>query len=73
MFLKKKMNDSTNSYSDKILQIKEKIGEADAIIIGSESDFLAPIGAGFLQLGKICQNQCARQAHTILKHQIKHP
>ena len=24
MFLKRKMNDSTNSYSDKILQIKEK-------------------------------------------------
>ena len=30
MFLKRKMNDSTTSYSDKILQIKEKIGGADA-------------------------------------------
>ena len=28
MFLKRKMNDSTNSYSDKILQIKEKIRQA---------------------------------------------
>lgn len=27
MFLKRKMNDSTNSYSDKILQIKEKISQ----------------------------------------------
>ena len=27
MFLKRKMNDFTNSYSDKILQIKEKIGD----------------------------------------------
>ena len=27
MFLKRKLNDSTNSYSDKILQIKEKIEE----------------------------------------------
>ena len=41
MFLKRKMNDSTNSYSDKILQIKEKISQADAVIIGA--------GAGFLQ------------------------
>ena len=29
MFLKRKMNDFTNSYSDKILQIKEKIGELE--------------------------------------------
>lgn len=35
MFLKRKMKDSTNSYSDKLLQIKEKIGEADAVIIGA--------------------------------------
>ena len=39
MFLKRKMNDSTNSYSDKILQIKEKIEEADAIIIGAGAGF----------------------------------
>ena len=32
MFLKRKMNDSTNSYSDKILKIKEKISQADAVI-----------------------------------------
>ena len=35
MFLKRKMNGSTNSYSDKILQIKEKISQADAVIIGA--------------------------------------
>ena len=39
MFLKRKMNDSTNSYSDKIVQIKEKIGEADAVVIGAGADF----------------------------------
>ena len=39
MFLKRKMNDSTNSYSDKILQIKEKIGEADAVVIGAGAGF----------------------------------
>ena len=33
MFLKRKMNDSTTSYSDKILQIKEKIEEAEAVVI----------------------------------------
>ena len=46
MFLKRKMNDSTTSYSDKILQIKEKIGEADAIIIGA--------GAGFSTSAGLC-------------------
>ena len=35
MFLKRKMNDSTNSYSDKILQIKDKIRQADAVIVGA--------------------------------------
>ena len=38
MFSKRKMNDSTNSYSDKVVQIKEKIGEADAIVIGAGAD-----------------------------------
>ena len=33
MFLKRKMNDSTNSYSDKILQIKEKMPEAILIFV----------------------------------------
>ena len=28
MFLKRKMNDSTNSYSDKILQIKDAYGNS---------------------------------------------
>ena len=39
MFLKRKMNDSTGSYSDKILQIKEKIEEADALVLGQVQDF----------------------------------
>ena len=49
MFLKRKMNDFTNSYSDKILQIKEKIGEADAIIIGAGAGFST--SAGFVYDG----------------------
>ncbi len=44
MFSKKKMNDSTNSYSDKILQIKEKIGEADAVVIGAGAGFSTSAG-----------------------------
>lgn len=40
MFLKRKMNDSTGSYSDKVLQIKEKIRQADAVIVGAELGFL---------------------------------
>ena len=50
MFLKKKMNDSTNSYSDKILQIKEKMGEADAVVIGAGAGFSA--SAGFVYTGE---------------------
>ena len=50
MFLKRKMNDSTTSYSDKILQIKEKIGEADAIIIGAGAGFST--SAGFVYDGE---------------------
>lgn len=50
MFLKRKMNDSTNSYSDKILQIKEKIGEADVIIIGAGAGFST--SAGFVYNGE---------------------
>ena len=49
MFLKRKMNDSTNSYSDKILQIKDKIGEADAIIIGAGAGLST--AAGFVYTG----------------------
>ena len=50
MFLKRKMNDSTTSYSDKILQIKEKIEEADAIIIGAGAGFST--SAGFVYNGE---------------------
>ena len=49
-FLKRKMNDSTNSYLDKILQIKEKIGEADAIIIGAGAGLST--SAGFVYNGE---------------------
>ncbi|WP_253289298.1 Sir2 silent information regulator family NAD-dependent deacetylase [Clostridium sp. MSJ-8] len=35
MFLKKKMKKSTISYSDKLSKIKEKIEQADAIVIGA--------------------------------------
>ena len=51
MFLKRKMNDSTNSYSDKILQIKEKISQADAVIIGAGAGFST--SAGFVYDGEI--------------------
>ena len=50
MFLKRKMNDSTDSYSDKILQIKEKIREADAIIIGAGAGLST--SAGFVYNGE---------------------
>lgn len=50
MFLKRKMNDSTGSYSDKILQIKEKIREADAIIIGAGAGLST--SAGFVYNGE---------------------
>ena len=50
MFLKRKMNDSTNSYSDKILQIKEKISQADAVIIGAGAGLST--SAGFVYTGE---------------------
>ena len=50
MFLKRKMNNSIGSYSDKILQIKEKIGEADAVIIGAGAGFST--SAGFVYNGE---------------------
>ena len=50
MFLKRKMNDSTNSYSDKILKIKEKISQADAVIIGAGAGFST--SAGFVYNGE---------------------
>ena len=46
----RKMNDSISSYSDKILQIKEKIGEADAIVIGVGAGFST--SAGFVYNGE---------------------
>lgn len=51
MFLKRKMNDSTNSYSDKILQIKEKISQADAVIIGAGAGLST--SAGFVYDGEL--------------------
>ena len=50
MFLKRKMNGSTNSYSDKILQIKEKISQADAVIIGAGAGLST--SAGFVYTGE---------------------
>ena len=54
MFLKRKMNNSIGSYSDKILQIKEKIGEADAVIIGAGAGFST--SAGFVYNGEKFEN-----------------
>ena len=50
MFLKRKMNDSTNSYSDKILQIRDKISQADAVIIGAGAGLST--SAGFVYTGE---------------------
>ena len=77
MFLKRKMNDSTNSYSDKILQIKEKIGEADAVVIGAGAGFST--SAGFVYNGerfdkyRISERNmdfpiCIREASIHIKH-----
>lgn len=49
MFLKRKMNDSTGSYSDKVLQIKEKIRQADAVIVGAGAGLST--AAGFVYTG----------------------
>ena len=49
MFLKRKMNDSTGSYSDKILQIKEKIRQADTVIVGAGAGLST--AAGFVYTG----------------------
>lgn len=54
MFLKRKMNDSTTSYSDKILQIKEKIEEAEAVVIGAGAGFST--SAGFVYNGERFEN-----------------
>ena len=78
MFLKRKMNDSTNSYSDKILHIKEKIEEADAIIIGAGAGFST--SAGFVYNGERFDKYfsdfrkkydfliCIREASIHIKH-----
>ena len=65
MFLKRKMNNSTNSYSDKILQIKDKIGEADAIIIGAGAGLST--SAGFLET---MVHICRQYKIILLFHQI---
>ena len=44
------MYDSTNSFSDKILQIKEKIEEAEAVVIGAGAGFST--SAGFVYNGE---------------------
>ena len=56
MFLKRKLNDSTNSYSDKILQIKEKISQADAVIIGA--------GAGLSTSAVLCMMENCKNRKT---------
>ena len=50
MFLKRKMNDSTTSYSDKILQIKEKIRKQKQFVIGAGAGFST--SAGFVYNGE---------------------
>lgn len=44
MFLKKKMKESTGDYSDKITELKEKISEADAVVIGAGSGLSTSVG-----------------------------
>lgn len=50
MFLKKKMKESTGDYSDKITELKEKISEADAVVIGAGSGLST--SAGFVYSGE---------------------
>lgn len=50
MFLKKKMKESTGDYSDKITELKEKISEADAVVIGAGSRLST--SAGFVYSGE---------------------
>ena len=50
MFLKKKMKESTGYYSDKITELKEKISEADAVVIGAGSGLST--SAGFVYSGE---------------------
>ena len=50
MFLKKKMKESTGDYSDKITELKEKISEADAVVIGARSGLST--SAGFVYSGE---------------------
>lgn len=50
MFLKKKMKESTGDYSDKIIELKEKISEADAVVIGAGSGLST--SAGFVYSGE---------------------
>lgn len=50
MFLKKKMKESTGDYSDKITELKEKISESDAVVIGAGSGLST--SAGFVYSGE---------------------
>ncbi len=47
MFLKTKMKGSMNSYSDKIQKIKEKIEQADAVVIGAGAGLSASAGFSY--------------------------
>lgn len=46
MFLRKRMPESTDSYSDKLLMLQEKLEKADAVLIGAGAGLSA--SAGFL-------------------------
>ena len=50
MFLKKKMSGFTGDYSDKAAELKEKISEADAVVIGAGSGLST--SAGFVYSGE---------------------
>lgn len=50
MFLKKKMKEFTGDYSDKVTELKEKISEADAVVIGAGSGLST--SAGFVYSGE---------------------
>lgn len=54
MFLRKKISSSMSSYSDKLLKIKEKIGQADAVVIGAGAGLST--SAGFTYSGERFEN-----------------
>ena len=50
MFSKKRTNESTDSYLTKLTAIKEKIGQADAVVIGAGAGLST--AAGFTYSGE---------------------